>query len=114
MADADAADVDVDADALGTKAWEVDAEAARRNRAVRALLPTIMAAGGLWGLYWSCALGQNCEEAGEREVASFRENAAAEDLTGGGGQTGCIFGFSAHTLDSFDRVSPLSWREDAE
>lgn len=39
---ADAADVDADADALGTKAWEVDAEAARRKRAVRALLPTIM------------------------------------------------------------------------
>ena len=35
----DAADADA---ALGTKAWEVDAEAARRNRAVRALLPTIM------------------------------------------------------------------------
>ena len=45
---ADAADVDVDADALGTKAWEVDAEAARRNRAVRALLPTIMVLVGFW------------------------------------------------------------------
>ena len=48
---AEDADVDVDADALGTKAWEVDAEAARRNRAVRALLPTIMVlAGGLLGV----------------------------------------------------------------
>ena len=45
---ADAADVDVDADALGTKAWEVDADAARRNRAVRALLPTIMVLVGFW------------------------------------------------------------------
>ena len=45
MAD-DAADAD--AEALGTKAWEVDADAARRNRAVRALLPTIMVLVGFW------------------------------------------------------------------
>ena len=55
---AEDADVDVDADALGTKAWEVDAEAARRNRAVRALLPTIMVLVDFWGLYCLALLGK--------------------------------------------------------
>ena len=41
---------DADAEALGTKAWEVDSDVARRNRAVRALLPTIMVLVGYFGL----------------------------------------------------------------
>ena len=110
IADADAAaDVDVDADALGTKAWEVDADAARRKRTVRALLLTIMVLVD----FGVCIVLRSWAKqyvGKARDVASSvgsRENAAA-DLSGGGGQTGCIFGTYARLVRP--RLSPLSWR----